>query len=246
MEFIHTAFEAGQGVAVDKRDLGFFSQISVCRACNSGQYQGCYLFAGIAERSRGSLVFDRVAALAAALLLTPLFVVIFLLVLLLDGAPVLFLQRRYGLDNREFYIYKFRTMVLKSEQLHDKMVRRWGREGELFKLDNDPRVTSLGAILRFAYLDELPQLFNVLKGDMRLCGPRPLPESDNRLYTQKHHELRLRGMPGITGLWQLTGRSELSFDEMSLLDVYYLCNNNLRMDLKIIRQTLKLLFTHRG
>jgi len=124
------------------------------------------------------------------------------------------------------------------------MQRRWGKEGQLFKLERDPRATPFGSLLRSAYLDELPQLFNVLKGNMRFCGPRPLPESDAHHYTANYHKLRLRGMPGITGLWQLLPRKKLSFDEMCLLDVYYLCNNNLWMDLKILLRTFKLVIIH--
>ena len=244
LDFIHNAFEAGDGVAVAKRYLDVLSHASFCRPCSSGEYEGCYIFHGIKERSRVSPLFDKMMAFVAVVLLLPLFSVIFLLVLLLDGFPVVFRQKRYGVSNREFDIYKFRTMVLKGEKLHDRMQRRWEKEGQLFKMDKDPRATPFGALLRAAYLDELPQLFNVMKGDMRLCGPRPLPESDQHHYTKAYHGLRLRGVPGITGLWQLAGRNELTFDEMCLLDVYYLCNNNLSMDLKILLHTAKLLLIH--
>lgn len=246
LKFIYDAFEAGDGVAVDQRYLDVLNRISFCHTCAAGVHEGCYLFPGITERSRVCRLFDKLVAFVAVIALLPLFAAIFLLVLVMDGFPVVFRQQRFGVDNSSFDIYKFRTMVLKGEKLHGKMQRRWGKEGKLFKMEKDPRATPFGSILRASYLDELPQLFNVLKGDMRLCGPRPLPESDMHHYTEGYHNLRLRGVPGITGLWQLGGSGEINFDEMCLLDLYYLCNNSLRFDMGVLLQTVKLLFTRRS
>ena len=244
LEFIHKAFDNGDGVAVEAGSQELLDRIPLCSPCSTGDYSGSYVFRGVSERSRRAQLFDTLLAFVGVVVLMPLFFLIFLLILLLDGLPVVFRQKRYGVDNRDFNIYKFRTMVLNGEDLHGKMQRRWGKEGQLFKLDKDPRATPLGSLLRATYLDELPQLFNVLKGDMRFCGPRPLPESDAHHYTAEYHNLRLLGLPGITGLWQLSAHYELTFDEMCILDLYYLCNNNLWMDVKILLRTVKLLFTH--
>jgi lipopolysaccharide/colanic/teichoic acid biosynthesis glycosyltransferase len=160
-----------------------------------------------------------------------------LLVLAFDGRPVLFRQERFGCGGAPFTLLKFRTMKRRSDRLHARLQRRLGRDGRLFKLERDPRVTRLGALLRRTFVDELPQLVNVARGEMRFVGPRPLPASDQGHYTRPCHALRLRGMPGMTGLWQVSGRNRLTFDEMCLLDTYYLCNRSLRLDLWLALRT---------
>jgi lipopolysaccharide/colanic/teichoic acid biosynthesis glycosyltransferase len=158
-------------------------------------------------------------------------------VLAFDGWPVLFRQVRFGCDGAPFTALKFRTMKRCSERLHEKLQRRSGRGDYLFKLDRDPRVTRLGDVLRRTFIDELPQLVNVARGEMRLVGPRPLPASDQGHYAQPCHALRLKGMPGMAGLWQVSGRNRLTFDEMCLLDTYYLCHRSLRFDLWLAART---------
>lgn len=243
LRFIFDAFEAGDGVAVQGSDATVLVRTGLCKPMESGEFAGSFLFKGVSERSRLCSASERLLALIIAVLLLPLYIFLYLTVLVVERPPVIFRQKRFGIDNRVFNIYKFRTMVLEGENLHGRMQRRWGREGRLFKMDNDPRVTRLGALLRTSYLDELPQLFNVIEGDMRLSGPRPLPASDEHHYLGEHHRMRLRGMPGVTGLWQVAARKAMTFDEMTLLDVYYICNCSFRMDALILLRTAKMLLS---
>ncbi|MDR2848955.1 MAG: sugar transferase [Verrucomicrobiota bacterium] len=189
---------------------------------------------------------ERAAAAALLCVCAPLLTLTALLVLALDGRPVLFRQLRFGCDGVPFTVFKFRTMKRRSERLDARLQRRRGRENRLFKLERDPRVTRLGALLRRTFIDELPQLLNVARGEMRLVGPRPLPASDQRHYTQPGHDLRLRGMPGMTGLWQVSGRNRLTFDEMCLLDCYYLGHRSLRFDLALMLRTAGVVFKQAG
>jgi len=189
---------------------------------------------------------ERVAALLLLVLCLPVLTVTALLVLLCDGWPVVFRQERFGFRGRPFVVYKFRTMDRRAETLHARLQRRRRTGGRLFKLERDPRVTRLGALLRRTFVDELPQLVNVVRGEMRLVGPRPLPASDQDHYTQPAHALRLEGLPGMTGLWQVSGRNRLTFDAMCLLDIYYLCHRSRRFDLLLIARTVGVVFEQIG
>ncbi|MFO7936915.1 MAG: sugar transferase [Kiritimatiellia bacterium] len=246
LRFIYDTFEKGEDAAIAESYLPFLRDSAVCAAelhSDGGMY--C-IFRNVSERCCSCSVWERLVASVIMLSLLPVFVFIFIAVMLIQGKPMIFRQIRYGRDKCEFCIYKIRTMVQNGERLHPEMQRQWGHKGQLFKLDHDPRVTRIGAFLRAWFIDELPQLYNVIKGDMRFCGPRPLPATDNCHYTEKHHYLRLRGMPGITGLWQVEKRNNISFDDMCLLDIFYLGRSSLRMDLKILMSTLKLLFSFSG
>ena len=189
---------------------------------------------------------ERFLAVLGLVLLSPVFVLIAAAIVLFDGFPVFFRQERYGKDGVRFVMLKFRTMLRRAETLHEKLQRQKGAPDRLFKLENDPRVTPIGSFLRRTFLDELPQLVNVARGDMRFVGPRPLPESDQRHYCRPEHSLRLKGLPGMTGLWQVSGRNVRSFDEMCLLDCYYLCNRSLRFDARIVGRTVCLLLKQIG
>ena len=189
---------------------------------------------------------ERAAAAALIVLLAPVLAAVAVLVLLFDGLPVLFRQERYGCEGAPFTLYKFRTMVRRSESLHGRLQRKLGREGRLFKLERDPRVTRLGNFLRRTFLDELPQLANVARGEMRFMGPRPLPASDQGHYTRPYHALRLKGMPGMTGLWQVAGRNARTFDEMCLLDYYYLCHWSPGFDLWLAVRTVGVVLQQAG
>jgi exopolysaccharide biosynthesis polyprenyl glycosylphosphotransferase len=182
--------------------------------------------------------FDATTAAIAILVLSPLLLVIAVVVKLTDRGPVLFRQTRVGKTGEEFCAYKFRSMVPDAEQrLTDLQLENQGA-GLLFKLRDDPRVTRIGKVLRRYSLDELPQLVNVLKGDMSLVGPRPpLP----REVAQYRSEMRRRLLvkPGITGLWQVSGRSDLSWDESVRLDLYYVENWSLTSDLIILWRTIR-------
>lgn len=207
--------------------------------------------AGCSPNDRGTFIFaqpalprqrcgcgERVAAGLLLLVLLPVLMVVALLIFFFDGMPVIFRQERYGNGGVPFTLFKFRTMMRRSERLHGRLQRKSGKVGHLFKLERDPRVTRLGGILRRTFLDELPQLANVAKGEMRFVGPRPLPASDQGHFTRPYHALRLQGIPGITGLWQVAGRNERTFDEMCLLDYYYLCNRSFLFDLWISLRTV--------
>jgi exopolysaccharide biosynthesis polyprenyl glycosylphosphotransferase len=181
-------------------------------------------------------LFDRASALAALLLLTPLLVAIGVAIRLGGSGPVLFRQTRIGRDGREFTVLKFRTMVADAERRKPALLQRNEHDGLLFKIKNDPRVTSIGAKLRRYSLDELPQLINVLRGDMSLVGPRPpLPEEVDKYGDDVRRRLVVR--PGMTGLWQVNGRSDLSWEESVRLDLRYVENWSLMLDLQILWKT---------
>ena len=181
-------------------------------------------------------LFDRLAAVSALLLLTPLFVAIAIAIKLGDGGPVLFRQVRVGRNGRPFHVYKFRTMVTDAEEQKALLEERNEGNGVLFKIKGDPRVTKSGTWLRRFSLDELPQLFNVLIGQMSLVGPRPaLPEEAAQYGDYVRRRLAVR--PGITGLWQVSGRSDLSWEEAVRLDLRYVENWSFALDLQILWKT---------
>ncbi len=160
------------------------------------------------------------------------------------GAPVLFKQLRTGKGGRRFYMYKFRTMVPNAEELKAKYAHLNELQWPDFKITNDPRITPIGKFLRKTSLDEIPQLFNVLKGEMSLVGPRPTsfgPETYKLWHTS-----RLDVMPGITGLWQILGRAKLEFDDRLRLDIAYIERASLRLDLYILLMTVFAVFQQRG
>jgi exopolysaccharide biosynthesis polyprenyl glycosylphosphotransferase len=191
-------------------------------------------FAGIPRLVK--TVFDKSMALAALALLSPLIGAIALMIKSHDRGPVLFRQVRVGMDGRTFRIYKFRTMIADAEAHKERLAEHNEAAGVLFKIRMDPRITAVGAWLRRWSLDELPQLFNVVLGDMSLVGPRPaLPEETDRYH--QHMRRRLAVKPGITGLWQVSGRSDLSWDEAVRLDVRYVENWSLMLDLQILWKT---------
>ncbi len=160
------------------------------------------------------------------------------------GAPVVFKQLRTGKGGRRFYMYKFRTMVPNAEELKAKYAHLNELQWPDFKITNDPRITPIGKFLRKTSLDEIPQLFNVLKGEMSLVGPRPTsfgPETYKLWHTS-----RLDVMPGITGLWQILGRAKLEFDDRLRLDIAYIERACLRLDLYILLMTVFAVFQQRG
>ena len=170
------------------------------------------------------------------------------LVIKLDSpGPVFYKQERVGKNGRHFLMYKFRTMVTNADellrQLEDKNEK--GASGQLFKMQNDPRVTRVGAFLRKWSLDELPQIINVFKGEMSLVGPRPPLPREVAKYEPRHY-CRLKGLPGITGLWQVSGRSNLSFEEMVELDRHYLEHWSLHLDLGIMARTVRVVLAREG
>jgi exopolysaccharide biosynthesis polyprenyl glycosylphosphotransferase len=190
-------------------------------------------------------LFDRCAAAAALLVLFPLMILLGAMIRLNDRGPALFTQIRVGKDGRAFRIYKFRTMVVDAEQRKAELLASNDTDGILFKLRNDPRVTPVGAHLRRWSIDELPQLINVFLGDMSLVGPRPaLPDEADRY--AEHVRRRLVVKPGLTGLWQVNGRSDLSWDESVRLDLRYVENWSFALDLQILWKTIFVLAGRSG
>jgi exopolysaccharide biosynthesis polyprenyl glycosylphosphotransferase len=181
-------------------------------------------------------VFDKVVALTVLILLAPLFAAIMLAVRFGDHGPVFFRQTRVGKDGHAFSVWKFRTMVVDAEQRKAELAALNESDGALFKMRRDPRVTKAGSWLRRYSLDELPQLFNVVLGDMSLVGPRPALPAEAAKYGD-HMRRRLVVKPGITGLWQVNGRSDLPWDEAVRLDLRYVENWSLALDLQILWKT---------
>lgn len=194
-------------------------------------------------------LFDLLAATILVLLLSPLLLFLAWRIRRADGGPVFFVQERVGRDGQPFPCYKFRSMVLDAEsRLQEYLAAHPGLRAEYernFKLRDDPRVTSIGRFLRRTSLDELPQLFNVLKGEMSLVGPRPLLDRELDRYGEGillYRQVR----PGITGLWQTSGRSETTFAERASLDVWYVKNWSLWYDIVILLRTVKVVFWREG
>ncbi|MDP9433287.1 MAG: sugar transferase [Actinomycetota bacterium] len=189
--------------------------------------------------------FDRLMALAVLLVISPAFVAIALAVRLTSPGPAFFRQNRVGKHGLEFPMLKFRSMVVNAEQELAHLQEQNEGDGVLFKMRNDPRVTKVGAVLRRYSLDELPQLINVLLGQMSLVGPRPPLPSEVRQYGDDVSR-RLLVKPGLTGLWQVSGRSDLSWDESVRLDLDYVENWSLALDLSIIWKTFSAVLARRG
>lgn len=161
------------------------------------------------------------------------------------GNPVIFKQTRVGREGKEFTMYKFRSMCVDAENKLEELLNKNEVEGAMFKMKEDPRVTKIGKFIRKSSLDELPQLLNVLKGDMSLVGPRPPLEREVKEYTP-HDKQRLLVKPGCSGLWQISGRNEVGFDEMVDFDIEYIKNRSMINDLKIIFKTVKLMIKPDG
>lgn len=188
---------------------------------------------------------DLALVVAALPLLLPAFLICALLIKIESpGGPVMFTQLRTGRHGRRFRMYKFRTMVPNAEEMKKQLMHLNELQWPDFKITNDPRITRSGRILRKLSLDELPQLLNVLKGDMTLVGPRPTSFGADtyRLW----HTKRLEVTPGLTGLWQVAGRSDLDFDDRLRLDIAYIRNRCLWLDIRILLRTLPAVITSRG
>jgi exopolysaccharide biosynthesis polyprenyl glycosylphosphotransferase len=181
---------------------------------------------------------DILVSLAVLLLLAPLFATVVLLIKLTSPGPIFFLQDRVGYNKRTFRICKFRTMVPNAEKLMANLEKMNEASGPVFKIKDDPRITSVGKFLRRTSIDELPQLINVLKADMSLVGPRPLPIRDYQGFNEDWQRRRFSVKPGITCLWQVNGRSSITFDEWMRLDLQYMDEWSLWLDMKILARTI--------
>lgn len=179
-------------------------------------------------------IVDFTVAFLGVLSLIPLFLIAAILIKLDSPGPIFFIQRRCGKDGKEFGMYKFRSMVKDAHLMRPLLQNEV--EGSVFKIKNDPRVTRIGRALRQTSIDELPQLFNVLRGEMSLVGPRPLA-ADEMTADENWRELRLRVKPGITGLWQVMGRGNREFSEWIQYDTEYVMNQSFLLDIKILLMT---------
>jgi exopolysaccharide biosynthesis polyprenyl glycosylphosphotransferase len=189
--------------------------------------------------------FDLVLSTMLLLVLAPLLAAIAVAVRLSSPGPVIYASHRPGIGGAAFACFKFRTMSNDADQRQADLESLNEASGALFKIRDDPRMTRVGRLLRRYSLDELPQLVNVLRGEMSLVGPRPLPQRDfERL--EPWHKKRYLVLPGITGLWQVSGRSELDFDELVRLDFLYLERWSVFLDLTILVKTVPAVFTRRG
>jgi exopolysaccharide biosynthesis polyprenyl glycosylphosphotransferase len=189
--------------------------------------------------------FDLVVSLAVVLVGLPVWLAIALAIKLDSRGPVLYRDRRVGVGEREFGMLKFRTMVRGAAEQQQLLEERNEAPGALFKIRDDPRVTRVGRVLRRLSLDELPQVLNVLRGEMSLVGPRPLPVRDFR-QLEAWHRKRYHVLPGITGLWQISGRSNLNFDDLVRLDFYYIENWSIWLDISILVRTPAAVLAGRG
>jgi exopolysaccharide biosynthesis polyprenyl glycosylphosphotransferase len=209
---------------------------------------GCEIVAGspllrlrVTPEDRRLLIkraIDLTGAALGVILLSPLLLLTALAIKLTGRGPVIFRQQRYGLNRRLFTIYKFRTMVCDAEQQQDALEAHNEADGPVFKIREDPRMTAVGRVLRRTSIDELPQLFNVIVGNMSLCGPRPLPMRDVERFSESWLMRRFSVLPGITGPWQVSGRSDLSFNDWVRLDLDYIDRWSLGRDLRLICLTI--------
>jgi exopolysaccharide biosynthesis polyprenyl glycosylphosphotransferase len=196
-----------------------------------------------------NLIMKRIVDIALSLIglvaVLPVFLIVALAIKIDSRGPVFFKQLRVGKNGSFFYMYKFRSMVANAEELKEKLFSINEATGPVFKIKKDPRVTRVGAFIRKYSIDELPQLINVLRGDMSLIGPRPPLPNEVEQYSD-YHWRRLDVKPGITGLWQVSGRSNLSFDEWVNLDIYYIENWSISLDIKILLNTIPAVLKGQG
>ena len=196
-------------------------------------------------RAAAKRLFDLTVTGLTMVVLSPVFIVLALLVKFGSSGPILFRQERVGKEGEPFQVLKFRTMVVDAEKMLDELVADDEGAGPLFKMKRDPRVTKVGSFLRKTSLDELPQLWNVMRNEMSLVGPRPALRSEMKEWSEDLYG-RLRVKPGITGMWQVSGRSSTTFEEYTRLDLYYVDNWSFVVDLAILARTLPAVIQSRG
>ena len=190
-------------------------------------------------------IMDVVCSAAALAVLSPIFLAVAVAIKLEDKGPVIFTQNRTGKVGKVFRMYKFRSMYVDAEKRRSELLARNEADGPLFKIADDPRVTKVGRFIRRTSIDELPQLVNILKGEMSIVGPRPLVTYEQNQCTE-YQAQRLLVKPGLTCIWQVSGRSDTSFDELIEMDLEYIRNQSLWLDIKLILKTVVVVFTHKG
>lgn len=191
-------------------------------------------------------LLDLVVSTMALLALLPVFIVTALSIVIENPGPIFFVQIRVGRNGKHFRFYKFRSMVVNADQIKDELAaQNESKDGVIFKMKNDPRITRTGRIIRKFSIDELPQLINVLKGDMSLVGPRPPVPKEVAQYTLEQRK-RLHAIPGITGLWQVSGRSDIPFTDQVRLDLQYIQSAGVFNDLRLLLRTVPAVLSGRG
>ena len=186
-------------------------------------------------------LIDVVCSFLGVLVLSPLFIIIAIIIKMTSKGPVFFSQKRVGKNGKEFDMYKFRSMVINAEELKEKLAAQNEMSGPMFKMKDDPRVTKVGKFIRKTSIDELPQLFNVLKGDMSLVGPRPsLPKEVAQFEDWMYRRLEVK--PGLTCYWQVSGRNNIDFEDWMKLDIKYVDERSTWIDIKLIFKTVGVLF----
>ncbi|MGE5551264.1 MAG: sugar transferase [Bacteroidota bacterium] len=190
-------------------------------------------------------LMDIIGSIAGLVLFLPIMVVVAIAIKLESPGPVLFKQKRVGKDGVEFEFWKFRSMVIGADEMKDKLIALNEKDGPIFKIKNDPRVTRVGRFIRKYSIDELPQLFHVLTAKMSIVGPRPPLPSEVMNYG-RYEWTRLSVQPGLTCLWQISGRSNLGFDEWMKLDIQYISNWSILLDLQIIAKTFWVVIKSEG
>ena len=186
-------------------------------------------------------LIDIVCSFVGILVLSPLFIIIAIIVKFTSKGPIFFSQKRVGRNGKEFDMYKFRSMVVNAEELKEKLAAQNEMSGPMFKMKDDPRVTKVGKFIRKTSIDELPQLWNILKGDMSLVGPRPsLPKEVAQFEDWMYKRLEVK--PGLTCYWQVSGRNNIDFEDWMKLDIRYVEEKNLWIDIKLIFKTVGVLF----
>ena len=189
---------------------------------------------------------DILCSTIAIILLSPFFIIISIAIKATSKGPVIFIHKRVSKNGKEIGIYKFRSMVMNAEELIEKFTPEQKEEFQKnFKLENDPRITKIGKILRKTSLDELPQLFNILKGDLSIVGPRPIMEVETEIYG-KYKDMLLSVKPGLTGFWAANGRSDTSYKRRRAMEIYYVKNRSLLFDINIILKTVISVFKGEG
>ncbi|MCM1542857.1 MAG: sugar transferase [Blautia sp.] len=182
-------------------------------------------------------MFDIVASLMGMILLSPIFLLVALAIKIEDHGPVFFVQERNGINGRVFRMYKFRSMCTDAEKMHQDLLEKNELDGPAFKMKNDPRLTKVGKVLRRTSIDELPQLLNILKGEMSVVGPRPLPTYETE-QCNAYQRQRMLVKPGLTCYWQCSGRNDIPFDEWVEMDLKYIREESVLTDIRIIFKTI--------
>lgn len=197
------------------------------------------------EKSKGYFIFKRIidifGSMFGIIILSPIMIIVAILIKLESKGSVIFSQDRVGKNGKLFKMYKFRSMVQNAEELLDKLKDKNEMSGPMFKMKDDPRITKIGKFIRKTSMDELPQLFNILKGEMSLVGPRPNLPREVSKYTD-YQKQKLLAKPGLTCYWQVMGRNSIDFEEWIQLDIKYIEDRSLWLDIKLIFRTFFVLF----